>query len=165
MEFGDLRFDHGRAFPPAMSFAGQIVMFGSAVIFAIEISAIPLAPFLIGLFLWRARRMTEIDQSKQRVREFIQFGPVKSGDWIDMRNFTNISVVRKTLTTHAYSWANTSSETSRQTVFMVVLLSSDHLFKFDLAPYLTEDLAIKAAHDLGDRLGLRYVKFGQTTTH
>ena len=160
-----LTFDLGKVAPPATLFAGKVLIAAGAVMFALNPSPIALAPIVIGLGINFMRRKTEIDLDQNRLREFQELGPIKSGDWKSLDYFPEMAVIRSTYSTKAYSLGNNSAETSRDEFYEIVLLTAGHLNKFVLARCVRGTEAEEKARRISEILQKDLVEYAPISAH
>ena len=81
---------------------------------------------------------------------------LRMGSWQSLEGFTDIAVLRKRITTTAFSRSTRSGTTSDDVVFDVCLMDSSHRSKQIVDRSSDEALSIQKAKHLAKTLGLNY---------
>ena len=145
----------GKFFPPAVTVVGYIVL----VLGVLSILANPLigiAVALIGAFVAFAQAGVEIDPNSKQLREYTSLFNIKIGSWESMEPYSDMAVLRKRITTTAFSRANRPATTSDDVVFDVCLLDRTHRSKKIVKRLKDEETATQSAAQLAETLGLNY---------
>ncbi len=147
--------DLGKAFPPAAVVIGYIfVATGLFIAFGNPVLGIGLAA--VGAFGAFARTGVQIQPEKKTYREYTALFGVAVGGWKPMEDFADVAVLKKTLTTTAYSRANRPVTTGSNDFFDVCMLDPTHRQKQVIKRLTDKDLAVKEARSLANLLNLRY---------
>lgn len=107
---------------------------------------------LITGFMVFAKSGICISADKNNYKSYISFLGIKFGKWQQLIGYTDIAILKKTVSNRAYSRANVSAETSREIVYDICLLSSDHRRKLVIARFRDKDIAFSNLHQLADKL-------------
>jgi hypothetical protein len=145
----------GKFFPPAVNAVGYIVL----VLGVFSILADPfigIAVALMGAFVAFAQAGVEIDPNSKQLRAYTSLFSIKKGSWESMEPYSDITVLRKRITTTAFSRANRPATTSDDVVYDVCLLDRTHRSKRIIKRLLDEETATKSAAQLAETLGLNY---------
>jgi hypothetical protein len=95
----------GKFFSPSASYAGFV--FIGCGIFTAFYSLFALTLLLPGFFMAFSYNGTLIDTDRKRVKSYTSlFGIIKTGEWVNIDEFTNFSIIKATKNFTTYSRAN-----------------------------------------------------------
>lgn len=145
----------GRYFPPAAIVAAYIILIlGMLSLFVSPL--VGLGMVLIGAAVAFAKKGVEVDPNMKRLRDYTGLFSVKFGSWESMEQYSDTAVLRKRITTTAFSRANRPATTSDDVVYDVCLLDRTHRNKRIVKRLSDEAQAAKSAEQLAQTLGLNY---------
>lgn len=148
----------GSYFPPAVRSFGYILL-------VVGILGVVINPVLglilaaVGLAVALLKTGVQIDGHSKKMKAYTGFFNLKFGSWESMDGLTDIGVLRKRITTTAFSRANRPATTSDDTVFDVCLMDSAHRTKRVVQRLADADNATQQAKQLSEQLGLTYATY------
>jgi hypothetical protein len=145
----------GKLFPPAVTTVGYVLLI-LGVLFTLVNPLLGNGLVLIGIFVAFAKKGVEIDPDSRRLRNYTGLFNIKIGEWESMEDFSDIAVLRKRITTTAFSRANRPATTSDDLVHDVCLLDKTHRRKRVIQRLIHEKASIESAIQLAKTLGLTY---------
>ena len=145
----------GKFFPPATVFVGYAFLAGGIVLF-LGNPLIGGGMALIGSFGAFGRSGFQINPEKRVFREYTALFGLRIETWKSLEGFSDVSVLRKKITTKAFSRTNRSATTSSGTFYEVHLLDSTHLNKHLIIRWTDDELAARDAQQLAATLGFKY---------
>ena len=142
-------------FPPAVKSIGYVSMFfGMLFLFASPLIGLGMA--LGGTVVAFLKSGVQIDKESKRVRDYTGLFHFKMGTWEPMDGFSDITVLRKRITTTAFSRANRPTTTSDEEVFDICLTDKSHRRKRIIQRLENADVASRRAEELGEILQVKY---------
>lgn len=114
---------------------------------------------LITSFVVFAKNGICISANPRRYKSYISFLGIKFGKWQQLNGYIDIAILRKTVSNRAYSRANVSAETSRETYFDICLLSPNHRKKLIVASFKDKEIAFDVAHKMAVKLNMKYAEY------
>jgi hypothetical protein len=100
-------YNHGRFFGPSSSFAGYVLI--AAGIIALSNSFLSIVLIIPGIFTAFTYTGTLLDTDNKRLKPYNSlFGIIRTGKWIDVKEFTRFNIIRATRKYTSYSRANVS---------------------------------------------------------
>lgn len=145
----------GKFFPPATVVVGYIfLVVGLLLTLGNPFIGIGLAA--IGTFGAFAKNGIQIKPDEKVFREYTALFGVTIGKWQSIDGFTDIAVLKKRITTTAYSRANRPATTSAEDYLDVCLLDETHRKKQVISRWTSMNLATRNAKELAHKLNLNY---------
>lgn len=145
----------GNFFPPAVKSIGYVFMLiGILLLFVSPIIGLVMA--LAGTIVAFLKSGVQIDKTSNRVRDYSGLFNFKTGSWETMDGFSDIAVLRKRISTTAFSRANRPATTSDEVVFDICLMDNSHRRKRVIERLTDMDAASTRASQLGEMLQFNY---------
>ena len=148
----------GKFFPPSVVVVGYIFLV-AGVLFILENTFIGIGLAVIGTFGAFAKTGVQIDPAKQLFREHTALFSLKFGNWQSLEGYTDVAVLKKSISTRAYSRSNRSATTSSEKYLDVCLLDKSHRKKQTISRWTDKEMAIADAKKLTERLTLNYSRY------
>lgn len=145
-------------FPPAVRTVGYVILI-AGILLILANPIIGIAITLIGTFVSFAKKGVQIDIGSKRFRDYTGLFGLAYGRWESLEGFTDISVLRKRISTTAYSRSNRSASTSSGIYYDVCLLDKTHRTKRIINRLTNEEESIKNAKELSAILEVDYAAY------
>jgi hypothetical protein len=152
----------GRFASPAMTSAAVILTIVLILAFYQNLNQnifAGLALLLITGFIVFSKNGICISANTKNYKSYISFLGIKFGKWQQLNGYTDIALLRKTVSIRAFSRANVSAETSLETYFEICLLSPNHRKKLIVARFKDDEIAFDAAHKMAEKLNMKYAEY------
>ena len=155
-----VEYDLGKSFPPATVYAGQFLTLMGIVVMITQRNVLATIPIIcIGLLMAFTRSKCRIEPSSKKFKKFNSLFGLENGQSLPLEKFSAISILRNTYASTAYSWANTASETGRDTFYELFLLNHDHSIKELVARFPSFEAAQMEIKNLSKLLDFDEVKY------
>ncbi len=155
-EITDNKF--GNSFPPAMVFAGYVIIAVGLVLMWES----PSAGFGVAVFgglISLTRSGMLVDFTNKKYKDYTSFFGIRQGNWNSLDAYPYISVLHRKVTTTAFSRANRPTTTGSKTYYDIFLLNSTHRKKLMIKRHMERDQAIIDAKELAGKLGLQLTDY------
>jgi hypothetical protein len=140
----------GKLFGPSFSFAGYILL--AVGIIAVSYSLTSLIFIIPGMFIAFTYSGTVIDIENKRVKPYTSlFGIVRTGNWINVSQFSRFSIEKKTRRYTSYSRTNLRLDTN-MSVIQLLLINQNGTRKIVLNEYSKFEDAQKEMEELSEFL-------------
>lgn len=148
----------GKAFPPAMVFAGFVLIaFGIYIIS--QGSWLGILIVLPGGFIALTNTGIMIDPANNRYKGYTTIFWIKTGSWKSLDDFPDMTVLRSNISTTAFSMGNRPSTTSKETYYDICLLTDSHLRKLLIKRCRDFETAKVEITKLAETLGKRKTNY------
>ncbi len=140
------KYKHGKFFGPSLSYSGLVFIGTGVFISFMHLSALLL--IIPGFFLAYTSNGTLVDLSQKRVLSYtLLFGFIRTGNWVDISQFTRFSIVKMTGRYTSYSRANVRFDMNVTDV-RLLLVNHNKTKKVIINKYRTYEEAQKEMNEL-----------------
>jgi hypothetical protein len=147
--------EFGKFFPPAAVAIGYIFLL-VGLLSTLGNPFIGMALAAIGSIGAFARVGVQIKPDERVFRAYTALFGIATGKWQSMDGFSDIAVLKKRISTTAYSRSDRAATTSAEDYLDVCLLDKSHRKKQVINRCTDMDTAIRNAQELAERLNLNY---------
>lgn len=151
----------GKTFTPAMVVMGYLVIaFGAIGILANPIVGVIF--IFVGVFFALSKNGIQIVSDRKVYRTYTNILGMKFGKWQSWEKYPYLSILKRSISTVAFSRANIATTTSENTYYDIFLLTANHRGKFMIQRSTDKETAKAAALDLASKLNVEYVTYSPT---
>lgn len=148
-----------KLFGSSGSFAGYILIVAGIFISFSESSIFGIIVTLVGLFFTFTTTGIIVEPENTRYKfHYKFFGFIKSGSWIDLSEFKEITVMQSSLDYRTYSMTNRTTSYNQKD-FRIFLLDKNHQHKIPLKKFKTKEKALSEIKDFSKFLNMAIVKY------
>lgn len=151
----------GKTFTPAMVVMGYLLI-AMGVFGFVSSPLVGGIIILLGIFFSLSVNGIQLVSERKVYRTYTNILGMKFGKWESYEKYPQISILKRSISTVAYSRANTPSTTSRNTFYDIFLLTTNHRSKLMIQRSTDKETAKESALHLADQLGVEYVLFNPT---
>ena len=154
----NLKISTGKFFPKPLVLLGYVgILFG--LFSLIESWVIGLVYISISVMLSFNTGTLEIDVEKRRRRNFPFLFGLKLGSWSSIKEYTEIAVLRSTLSEKTFGGRTSVSVTTTDVVFDICIMNSSHRKKLVIKQFDDKELAQNELSQLAKSLQLTATKY------
>lgn len=145
-----IEIKQGRYFPKPAVLGGYIFLF-FGIFSVFDNWPLGLSLLLLGIYLSLTFCGVEIDLNKKLFREYVQYFGIKSGKWIELDKYSDLSILKSKEKSTIYSRTNIA--TSDSTIYYdLFLLSKSHRTKILLKRYSNKEEALEEGNNYAIKL-------------